>query len=216
MVPEGSVDGKVRPRPAGSPPYSEAGEGACGSSAPPSAPSAHAPPGLASITSASGAGHRWWATQSWDRSSGYSTGRLERVPGGWRSPRRAGRMRRRVPPPSGPTKAPGREGEGRGPRKRGGRRPEPGEAGGRGPEAGGREESRRKRAVARASEGEEVERDTSGEASRAGKAASGGAGGPVRGAGGSGTSRAWERERRRSPACIPQAQEGSPRGSRLS
>ncbi|KAM5232349.1 protein TOPAZ1 [Hipposideros larvatus] len=68
-----------------------------------------------------------------------------------------GRMRRR-PPPSGPTKAPGREGDARGLRKRG-RRPEPGEAGGCGPEASGREESRGKRMVA--SEREEVASDKS-------------------------------------------------------
>lgn len=78
-----------------------------------------------------------------------------------------GRMRR--PPPSGLTKAPGRESDKRGLRKRG-RRPEPGEAGSCGPEAGGREESRQKRMVTRASEREEVESDKSGEASGSGKA----------------------------------------------
>ncbi|KAL2803976.1 protein TOPAZ1 [Daubentonia madagascariensis] len=80
-------------------------------------------------------------------------------------------MRRPLPP--GPVTAPGREGDARGPRKRG-RRPAPGptEAGGCGPEAVGREESRQKRRmVARASGRDEVESDKSGEASGAGKAA---------------------------------------------
>ncbi|XP_073758812.1 protein TOPAZ1 isoform X4 [Callorhinus ursinus] len=65
------------------------------------------------------------------------------------------------PLPLGPAAAPGREGDARGPRKRG-RRPGPSEAVGCGPEAGGREESRQKRKmVARASGREEVESDKS-------------------------------------------------------
>uniref|UniRef100_A0A671F4E1 Protein TOPAZ1 n=1 Tax=Rhinolophus ferrumequinum TaxID=59479 RepID=A0A671F4E1_RHIFE len=72
---------------------------------------------------------------------------------------------RRPPPPSGPTKAPGRESDKRGLRKRG-RRPEPGEAGSCGPEARRHEESRPKRMVTRASEREEVESDKSGEEKR--------------------------------------------------
>uniref|UniRef100_A0A8C7AHU4 Protein TOPAZ1 n=1 Tax=Neovison vison TaxID=452646 RepID=A0A8C7AHU4_NEOVI len=68
-------------------------------------------------------------------------------------------MRRLLP--SGPTAAHGREGDTRGPRKRG-RRPGPGEAGGCGPEVWEREESRQKRRmVARASGREEVESDKS-------------------------------------------------------
>nr|XP_020771156.1 testis- and ovary-specific PAZ domain-containing protein 1 isoform X2 [Odocoileus virginianus texanus] len=64
-------------------------------------------------------------------------------------------------PPSGPTTAPGREGDSRGLRKRS-RRPGPGESGGCGPEAAGREESRQKRRmVARVSGREEVESDKS-------------------------------------------------------
>uniref|UniRef100_A0A8C0SML5 Protein TOPAZ1 n=1 Tax=Canis lupus familiaris TaxID=9615 RepID=A0A8C0SML5_CANLF len=62
--------------------------------------------------------------------------------------------------PNGPSTDP-REGEARGPRKRG-RRPGPSEAGGCGPEAGGCEDSRQKRRmVARAPGREEVESDKS-------------------------------------------------------
>uniref|UniRef100_A0A8C5WAM8 Protein TOPAZ1 n=1 Tax=Microcebus murinus TaxID=30608 RepID=A0A8C5WAM8_MICMU len=79
-------------------------------------------------------------------------------------------MRRRLPP--GPVTAPGREGEARGSRKRGRRlAPGPDEAGGCGPEAAGREESRNKRMVPRASGREKMESDKSGEAAGAGKAA---------------------------------------------
>uniref|UniRef100_A0A8D1LMJ0 Protein TOPAZ1 n=1 Tax=Sus scrofa TaxID=9823 RepID=A0A8D1LMJ0_PIG len=69
----------------------------------------------------------------------------------------------RRPPPSGPATAPGREGDTRGPRKRGRRSgPESSEVEDSGPEAGRREESRQKRRmVARASEREEVESDQS-------------------------------------------------------
>ncbi|KAF7468976.1 hypothetical protein GHT09_020013 [Marmota monax] len=74
----------------------------------------------------------------------------------------------RRPPPRGSTTAPGREGEARGPRKRGRGL---GEAGGYGLETRGREESRQKRRmVARASRRAEAENDQTGEASRAGKA----------------------------------------------
>ncbi|MBZ3869337.1 Testis- and ovary-specific PAZ domain-containing protein 1 [Sciurus carolinensis] len=74
----------------------------------------------------------------------------------------------RRPSPRGPTTAPGRESEARGPRKRGRGL---GEAGGCGLETRGREESRQKRRmVARASGRAEVENDQAGEVSRAGKA----------------------------------------------
>uniref|UniRef100_A0A8C0ZRU1 Protein TOPAZ1 n=1 Tax=Castor canadensis TaxID=51338 RepID=A0A8C0ZRU1_CASCN len=64
-------------------------------------------------------------------------------------------------PPPGPATAPGREGDTRGPRKRGRRlAPGPGEVGGCGPEVRGREESRHKRRmVAWMSGKEEVESD---------------------------------------------------------
>ncbi|KAM4855383.1 protein TOPAZ1 [Urocitellus parryii] len=74
----------------------------------------------------------------------------------------------RRPPPRGSTTAPGREGEARGPRKRGRGL---GEARGCGLETRGREESRqRRRMVARASGRAEAENDQTGEASKAGKA----------------------------------------------
>jgi hypothetical protein len=74
-------------------------------------------------------------------------------------------------PPPGPATAPGREGDTRGPRKRGRRlAPGPGEVGGCGPEVRGREESRHKRRmVAWMSGKEEVESDRLGEVSRAGR-----------------------------------------------
>lgn len=115
-----------------------------------------------------------------------------------------GRMRR-PPPPSGPTKAPGRESDKRGLRKRG-RRPEPGEAGSCGPEAGRHEESRPKRMVTRASEREEVESDKSGEASGSGEAVvrrrveGWGAGGPFTPVGLAGLRK---QRRRRSSPCNP-------------
>uniref|UniRef100_A0A8C5Z7Y1 Protein TOPAZ1 n=1 Tax=Marmota marmota marmota TaxID=9994 RepID=A0A8C5Z7Y1_MARMA len=70
----------------------------------------------------------------------------------------------RRPPPRGSTTAPGREGEARGPRKRGRGL---GEAGGYGLETRGREESRQKRRmVARASGRAEAENDQTGEEKR--------------------------------------------------
>ncbi|XP_036886397.1 protein TOPAZ1 [Sturnira hondurensis] len=76
----------------------------------------------------------------------------------------------RRPLASGSTTSSMREGAARGLKRRG-RRPQPGQAGVCRPEAGRREESRQKRRmVARACVGEEVENDTSGEASGTGKA----------------------------------------------
>ncbi|XP_055985701.1 protein TOPAZ1 [Sorex fumeus] len=71
---------------------------------------------------------------------------------------------------SGPATTLGREGEARGPRKRG-RRPGLGQAGGTGPEAAGRKEGRQKRMVALVSRREEVESEKSSQASGAEKAA---------------------------------------------
>ncbi|XP_004614659.2 protein TOPAZ1 [Sorex araneus] len=76
------------------------------------------------------------------------------------------------PPPllSGPATALGREGEARGPRKRG-RRSGLDQAGGTGPEAAGRKEGRQKRMVGLVSRKEEEESEKSGQASGAEKAA---------------------------------------------
>ncbi|XP_076985734.1 protein TOPAZ1 isoform X2 [Tamandua tetradactyla] len=80
----------------------------------------------------------------------------------------------RRPQPPGPQAAPRREGDARGSRKRGRRAASrPGKAGVCGPEAGPREESRRKRMVAPASQREEVKSEKLSEASGAGKATMG-------------------------------------------
>lgn len=83
-------------------------------------------------------------------------------------------------PPSGPSRAPGREGIARGLRKRSLPTPEPGEVGGCSLEARGREEEsrRKRRVVAQAPGRKETEGDKLGETS-AWKAESGGAEDPV-------------------------------------
>nr|XP_048280064.1 protein TOPAZ1 isoform X2 [Myodes glareolus] len=85
-------------------------------------------------------------------------------------------------PPSGPTTAPGREGDAQGLRKRSlPLTPEPDEVGGCSLEARGREEENRqkRRVVAQAPGRKETEGDKLGETSAAWKAVSGGAGDPV-------------------------------------